>query len=384
MQSNRMRIVLPTIAVGLALLIGACGKTAGEESGSGGEYPVATVQTTTIPVETKYPASIKGKLDVEIRPQISGQIVKLAVDEGATVQKGQTLFVLDQVQYREQVNAAQAAVRVAETAVATARLTAENNRRLADGKVIGPYALQTSENALATAEAQLAQAKAQLTSAEKNLSFTIITSPTSGVVGAIPFRVGSLVSPTMTKPLTTVSDISEMYAHISLTERELIELTTGEERRPADSVLIETPPVKLQLLNGATYPYEGKVSTISGVIDPMTGSVNVRILFPNPDKTLLSGSTGTVVIPDIIENGIQIPQRSVFRIQERAFVYTVDDNNVVHSTEIAVRDQNDGQHYIVTEGLKPGDTIVLDGIITIKEGQTIRPTTQADDPSSLK
>lgn len=355
----------------IALLLTGCGdKEQKQQAETLGEYPVAEVQAEDLNIDARYPATIKGKLDVEIRPQIAGQIVRLAVDEGASVKRGQTLFVIDPVQYREQVNAARAAVRVAETSVKTAQLTVDNNRQLADGNIIGPYAMQTSENALATAQAQLAQAKAQLATAEKNLSFTNVTSPTTGVVGAIPYRVGSLVSPSMPKPLTTVSDISEMYAYFSLTERQLLQLTQGGSS--IEAMLEEMPPLRLVLLDGSTYPHEGKIATVSGILDPVTGSINARVLFPNPDKTLLSGSTGTVVVPTIIKNGIRIPQRCVYQIQERTFVYLVDDQNVVHSTEISVQDQNDGQHYIVTEGLKAGDTIVLDGIITLRDGAKIQ------------
>ena len=369
---------LTTMMMAAAFISGCAGKGAGggkPGAGQPGEYPTMTVTASAVPVENRYPATFKGRLDVEIRPQVSGQIVRLAVDEGARVRKGQTLFVIDQVQFQEQVNAAKAAVRVAETNVATARLTRDNNRRLADGNVIGAYALQTSENALATAEAQLAQSKAQLVSAQKNLSFTNITSPTDGVVGSIPFRVGSLVGPTMAQPLTTVSDISEMYAYMSLTERQLLAFAregSGEAKSPESM-----PAVSLELLDGSLYPHQGTVSTVSGVIDPATGSVSVRVLFPNPDGTLLSGSTGTVIIPRVIEGGILIPQRSVYQIQERSFVYVVDGEQVVHSTEVQISDANDGKNYIVTSGLKEGDIIVTDGLISLKDGMKIKPVGRA-------
>ena len=366
-----------TALMAALIVVGCSGKGAqgrGGKPGAGGqpgEYPTFTVSASSVPVEDRYPATLKGKLDVEIRPQVSGQIVRLAVDEGARVRKGQTLFVIDQVQFQEQVNAASAAVRVAESNVATAKLTVENNRQLADNNVIGAYAMQTSENALATAEAQLAQAKAQLVSARKNLSFTNITSPTDGIVGSIPFRVGSLVGPTMAQPLTTVSNISEMYAYISLSERQLLSLTHGGNT--LEEALAAMPPVSLELLDGTPYPEKGAFTTVSGVINPATGSVDVRVLFPNSSGKLLSGSTGTVIIPTVIENGILVPQSSVYQIQERSFVYVVDAQNIVHSTEVTVTDANDGKNFIVSEGLKAGDTIVTDGLITLKDGAEIVP-----------
>lgn len=380
MTSFRTKLSLAALLTQMAavfFLASGCAGRAGKDqaggsganSGQAGEYPVMTVMTSSVPVENRYPATLKGKLDVEIRPQVSGQIVRLAVDEGASVRRGQTLFVIDQVQFQEQVNAARAAVRVAETSVATAQLTVDNNRLLADKNVIGAYAMQTSENALATAQAQLAQAKAQLVSAQKNLSFTNISSPTDGIVGSIPFRVGSLVSPSMAQPLTTVSDISEMYAYISLTERQLLALS--HDGASVNDAIGKMPPVSLELLDGSLYPEKGTVSTISGVINPTTGSVDVRVLFPNPARTLLSGSSGTVIIPTVIANGILIPQSAVYQIQERSFVYTVDASNVAHSVEVTITDANDGKNYVVSSGLKAGDVIVTDGLITLKDGATI-------------
>ena len=383
MANIRSQFISAALLSAMAVLtvVGCSGKGAqgrgGKPGADGqpGEYPTFTVHASSVPVEDRYPATLKGKLDVEIRPQVSGQIIRLAVDEGARVRKGQTLFVIDQVQFQEQVNAASAAVRVAESNVATAKLTVDNNRQLADNNVIGAYAMQTSENALATAEAQLAQAKAQLVSARKNLSFTNITSPTDGIVGSIPFRVGSLVGPTMAQPLTTVSNISEMYAYISLSERQLLALTHGGNT--LEEALASMPPVSLELLDGTTYPEKGAFTTVSGVINPATGSVDVRVLFPNSSGKLLSGSTGTVIIPTVIENGILVPQSSVYQIQERSFVYVVDKDNVVHSTEVTVTDANDGKNFIVSEGLKDGDTIVTDGLITLKDGAKIIPASGA-------
>lgn len=369
-----------SVMVATLLVAGCTGKSSnqnggpGHQGGPGGEareYPTMTVSTGDVHVEERYPATLRGKLDVEIRPQISGQIVRLAVDEGAHVKRGQTLFVIDREQFQEQVNAAEAAVRVALSNVNTARLTAENNRLLADKKVIGSYAMQTSDNALATAEAQLSQSRAQLASAKKNLSFTNITSPTDGIVGQIPFRVGSLVSPQMVQPLTTVSDISEMYAYISLTERELVRISS--DGSSPEEALKRLPPVTLELINGSTYPEKGTISTVSGVIDQRTGSVSVRVLFPNPQGILLSGSTGTVIVPTVIKEGITVPQSAIYHIQERSFVYKVDENNLVHSSEVSITDANDGKNYIISSGLEAGETIVTDGLITLKDEMKIVP-----------
>lgn len=365
-------------AVGtLSLMMCTYGCHKSDQQGTRGDvpprsYPIRVLTEETAEVQSSYPASLKGKLDVDIRPQVSGQIVRLAVDEGARVQKGQTLFVIDQVQYQEAVNAASAALKVAEAAVDMAELTARNNRELAKGKVIGDYALKTSESNLLSAQARLAQAKAQLISAEKNLSFTYVTSPTSGVVGSIPFRVGSLVSPSSTRPLTTVSDISEVYAYFSLTERQLLEMcrtTAGS----AGDLPAHMPTVKLLLVDDSEYPYEGRIETMSGVIDAVTGSIGVRALFPNPDGVLRSGSTGRVIIPTVMQGVIKVPQKATYQIQNKTFVYVVDDQNVVHAREIQLYSQNDGMNYLVTNGLTAGEKIVTEGVITLRDEAKIEP-----------
>ena len=229
------------------------------------EFAVITLQPETVKLTSAYPATFKGRQDVEIRPNVSGFITKLCVDEGSSVQKGQTLFVIDPVQYEEAVNVAKAAVEVAKANVATAELTAKNKRQLEQKNIISKFDLQTAENALASSEAALAQAKAQLTNAEKNLSYTQVTSPVNGVMGKVPFRVGSLVSPSMTTPLTTVSDISEMYAYFSMTEKQLLDLIRQDST--SSKILEKMPPVSLTTADGRPYSQQGKIETISEVID---------------------------------------------------------------------------------------------------------------------
>ena len=219
------------------------------------EYATITLEPTSIELNNTYPAAaIRGRQDIEIRPNVSGFITKLCVDEGATVKKGQTLFIIDPVQFEEAVKVAEANVNVAKAAVATAQLTADNKRELARKNIISEYDLQMAENTLASQKAALAQAEAQLTNAKKNLSYTQVTSPSNGVVGEIPYRVGSLVSPSMATPLTTVADNSEMYVYFSLNEKELLKMTT-------DGSLKKMPEVQLQLVDGSIYPEKGTVET---------------------------------------------------------------------------------------------------------------------------
>ena len=230
-----------------------------------------------------------------------------------------------------------------------------------------------AENSLLSSKAVLAQANAQLISAEKNLSYTRVSSPSDGVVGSIPFRVGSLVSPSIATPLTTVSDISEMYAYFSMTERQLLGYTsTGTSSK---DILNTMPAVKLKLIDGNLYADSGKVETMSGVIDQATGSVSIRARFPNKNHILRSGGTGTVVIPAKMANCIVVPQKATFEIQDKRFVYVVDEQSTVKSTPIEIFTLDDGKNFVVTSGLKAGDKIVVEGISSLKDGMQIKAVT---------
>ncbi len=362
-------------------LLGSCGQNK-QGTGQAPEYAVLETQTTTAHLTNSYPATIKGKQDVEIRPMVSGFITKLHVDEGAVVKKGQTLFTIDQVQYQAAVETAKAAVATAEAALKTQQLTTENNRQLNKKGIVSDYQLSTSENQLAQAEAALAQAKASLTNARRNLEYTQVTSPSDGIVGEIPYRIGSLVSASMATPLTTVADNSEMYAYFSMTERQLLKLI--QEGGSTKDILANMPRINLQLIDGTLYADSGRVETISGVIDPTTGSVSMRAKFPNPNNLLRSNSTGNVVFPNILTDVILIPQSATTEIQDKKFVFVLQPDNTVKNTEIQVYTLNDGSHYYVTGGLKAGDKIVIEGVQAIHDGQAITPITPAEKEAAYQ
>lgn len=336
-----------------------------------------TLAEGTSDLESSFPALIKGKSDVAIRPQVTGFITKVCVDEGQQVSKGQTLFILDQVQFQAAVDQAVAAVNAAQTAVSTAQMTADTKKKLYDKNIISQYEYQVADNQLQTAKAQLSQAQAQLVNARKNLAYTVVTSPSNGVVGTIPNREGSLASPSSVEPLTTVSDNNEVYAYFSLTERDLLSLSDGGKRSLKEAIAA-MPKVKLRMADGQIYPLEGTVATVSGVIDNSTGSSSVRALFNNPDGLLRSGGTGQVIIPNVQDNVIIIPQKATFELQDKRFVYVVNDSNKVVSTPITIEASNDGKNFIVTSGLKAGQRIAVEGVGTrLQDGMTITPVDQA-------
>ena len=362
-------------------LFSSCG---GGDKGAGNapEYAVLETQATTAHLTNSYPATIRGKQDVEIRPMVSGFITKLHVDEGSVVKKGQVLFTIDQVQYTAAVETAKAAVETAKAALQTQELTTQNNRELNKKGIVSDYQLSTSENQLAQAKASLAQAEASLTNAERNLEYTEVTSPSDGIVGKVPYRIGSLVSASMATPLTTVADNSSMFAYFSMTERQLLALI--KEGGSQKEILEKMPKVRLQLIDETMYPDSGRVETISGVIDPTTGSVSMRAMFPNEHNVLRSNSTGKVVFPNVLTNVILVPQSATTEIQDKKFVFVVQADNTVKNTEIQVYRLNDGQNYYVTSGLKAGDKIVVEGVQALHDGQAITPITPAEKEAAYQ
>ncbi len=368
---HRVSALVAGMAVTLAFT--SCGGKQQQMQAPAPEIATLTLSPTDATGESVYPASIKGKTDIDIRPQVTGFITKVHVDEGQRVKKGQTLFTLDQVQYQAAVDNAIAAVNSAKTRVKTAQMTADTKRRLLEKNIISDYEYQLADNDLQTANAALAQANAALTTARKNLAYTVVTAPSDGVVGTIPNREGSLASPSSAQALTTISDNSDVYAYFSLTEKDLLAMTANGTRSIAQAI-DSIPAVRLRLADGSEYPFEGKVATVSGVIDKATGAASVRALFKNPSGMLRSGSTGSVVIPLEEKNAILIPQKATFELQDRRFVYVVNDSNKVVSTPVTVTGNNDGKTFVVTSGLKPGDRIAIEGVGTrLSEGMVINP-----------
>lgn len=373
MKGKKFRLFFALASVFSLSAMTSCGGENEQQQVQAPEIATITVTTANSELQRSYPVIIKGKADIDIRPQVTGFITQVHVDEGQKVRKGQVLFTLDQVQYQAAVDQANAAVTVAETAVATAQLTANNKKSLFEKNIISEYEYKLAENSLAQAEAQLAQAKATLVNAQKNMSYTMVTAPSNGVVGTIPNRVGALASPSMAQPLTTVSDNNQVYAYFSLNEKEILGMTNNGSQS-LDEAIKSMPAVKLRLADGSIYGVEGKVATVSGVIDNTTGSASVRALFDNPAGMLRSGSTGSILIPYVESDAIIIPQKATFEIQDRKYVYIVDETNKTVSTVITVFEINDGKEYIVTSGLKAGDRLVVEGVGTsVKDGMAITP-----------
>ena len=332
-------------------------------------YKTMKVERTSQTVKTSYSATMKGKETVEVRPQVSGLITKILTSEGQKVQKGQTLFIIDQVPFQAALNTAESSLKAAKATEATARLTYDSKKQLYDQQVISDFELQTAQQALLSAQAGVAQAEAQVTNARNSLSYTIVKSPLSGVAGMIPYHVGALVSSNIAEPLISVCDDSEMWVYFSLSEREVTDLTM--QYGSLEAFMQGMPDVSLLLSNGKEYPEKGKVDAVSGIVDASTGAVSLRAVFPNKEHLLRGGGTGTVMVSTIKNDVIVIPQTATFELQNKVFVYAIVDGKT-KQTEIKVAPLDDGVTYIVESGLKEGDVIIAEGAGLLREGTEVQ------------
>lgn len=333
------------------------------------QYPTAVMSRETARLELVYPVVIKGKEDIEIRPRVDGFIDTIYIDEGSMVRRGQVLFKINSPVSEQAFATEQAAVNSAMAQLNTAQVDVNRIRPLAEKGIVSPVQLKTYENAYESAQSTLSQAKAALKNARTTLSWTDVSSPVDGMVGTIPYRIGSLVN--SSNLLTTVSNISQVFAYFSMNEKDLMLFLLGVDGHTQAEKIRNLPPVTLILSDGSVYSEKGKVETISGVIDVSTGSANFRAKFPNKEGVLRSGSSGKISIPQELDNVFVVPQKATFEQQNKLLVYKVLGDSVKEAV-VTARAMPDGKNYAVTEGLATGDTIVTDGVATLRQGEKIR------------
>lgn len=358
----------------LAFIIGAaalaaCNQTQEKSTPKENYYETMEVTRSDRTLTTGYSAAISGVQTVEIRPQISGMITDILIEEGESVTKGQVLFVIDQTPYKAAYEIAVANVKSAEAALSTAKLILDSNKDLYEQDVVSEFDLMTAQNDLVEAEAKLALCKAEEVNASNNLSYTEVRSPVNGVASMIPYRVGALVNSNIAQPLVTVSDDSRVYAYFSMAENQMLDMV--QQYGSLNNAIRQMPEVELIMSNGDKYEHTGKINAISGTISESTGAVSIRAVFNNRNHLLRNGGSGTIIIPMTLKDCIVIPQAATYELQDIVFVYKVVDGKA-SATEIRISPQNNGVEYIVEDGLEVGDVIVAEGAGLIKEGTTIR------------
>ena len=363
---NLERKVWIFIVVAGCCLLASCGKK--EQRPGSAIYKTIEVSQSDAILSNPYPATVRGAQYVEIRPQVSGLITEICINEGEQVRKGTPLFIIDQVPYKAAVEVAVANVKSVRAKVATARLTTESKQELFAKNIVSRFDLQTAQNSLQEVEALLAQAQAEEANARNNLSYTIIKSPVNGVTSMIPYRVGALVNPSLSDPLVTVSNEDKMYVYFSISENQLLEL--AEESGSVTDIIGKMQPVGLELSNGNAYKIKGRVDAISGTVDAQTGSIGVRAVFDNPRHLLRNGGSARVIISSQKSNCMLIPKAATFEIQDKVYVYKVIEGKAV-SAPIKPFKISDGTQYVVEEGLLPGDIIIAEGAGLLREGTPV-------------
>ncbi len=367
------RIVTPRHLLNLLLLtatltiLQSCGE---EPQGMPPSAPVQvdfeTLKPVSAQVESKYPGAIEGKVNVDIKAQITGYLENIYVKEGDYVQKGQTLFKIKGDVYNAQVRTSEAMLNAALSAEENARIELEKIKPLVAGKVVSEVQLKTAEANYAAAKAQVAQARSALGSSQINADFALIKAPVSGYIGRIPNRVGNLVTPADMVPLTTLSEIDEVFIYFSLSEADFISFTKD---RKTDSGM---NTVELIMADGTLYEQKGKLEVASGNIDRSTGSISLKAVFSNPDKILRSGGSGKIVLKKEMQKVLVLPMACVKDIQDKYFVYVLGSNNTVQMKPIEIKGTS-GNNYIVQSGLKAGEKIALNRIDVLFDGMPVVP-----------
>ena len=380
-----MKIKTIHLFLGIAVAISglaSCGLDMPKETLS--SFETLTVKKTDIEFPMKFSAKMKGQSDVTIMPQVSGQLMKICVQEGQQVNKGQTLFVIDSRNAQHEVEAAQANLQAAQAnlqaAIASessAKLEYESNKNLFDKRIVSSYMLDNSLNTYKQAQAAVQQARAAVSQAQAsvnrskvNLGFCTITAPVTGVIGGIPVRGGDQVTP-MTQ-LTVLSGNTTMDAEFSVTEAIVeAQVSSGVVQGDKEKYMTNLPDVTFFMKNGTEYPHKGRITSLTGVVDATTGTLACKASFPNPDGHLFSGIQGTVVLPLSRQDVIVIPQAAVLRLQDKALVYKVKPDSTATAVTITYTDAGNGKDFIVTSGLNVGDRIVTVGANNLQEGQQV-------------
>ncbi|ALJ05732.1 secretion protein HlyD [Pseudalgibacter alginicilyticus] len=358
MKNNKLYIIL---GLSLFLVVVSCGNK--QENNAALQQappaiPVSQLQTKTVTGYKEYPTTIEGIVNSDVRAKTSGYIQDVLVDEGQKVRKGQVLFKLETQSLNQDAGAAKARINVAQVEVNKLIPLVEKN-------IISSVQLET-------AKANLAQAQANYSSVSANIGYATIKSPVDGYVGQINFREGALISPSDATPLTTVSNISRVYAFFSLNETEYLDFLQNAEGENVKDKIANFPLVNLILANGSVYNEKGHIETSSGQINQSTGTVSFRAVFDNPNQLVTNGNSGKIQIPTIYEDAIVVPQEATYEQQGNIMLFKLDEENKVNTSIIKVKATVDNL-YVVESGVNNKEKIVVSGVGKLRNGMEINP-----------
>ena len=369
----RKYLIFSAFLVAAAIYLSGCNQAQGTQAAPPPQsLPVLSINSAAATTFQEFSASVEGKTNVEIRPQVSGYLDKIYVEEGAYVSQGQPLFKINDRPYDAQVHNSQANVEAAKANEEKAAIEVRRLTPLVENKVISDVQLKAAQAAYDAAKAQVSQAEAEGNNAGINLGYTLIKAPVSGYIGRIPFKVGALVGKGEAQPLTMVSEIKEVYAYFGMSENDFLKFTSRFPGKTIDEKIKGLPPVELQLADKSIYPYKGRIELMEGQFDRSIGAITFRATFPNAERLLRSGITGKVRIPEANTGLLPVPQTSTYEIQDKIFVFTVGDSNKVVGKQLHIVSKTT-DYYLVDKGVQPGDKIVFAGMDRLTDGAVISP-----------
>ncbi|MBB5634775.1 membrane fusion protein (multidrug efflux system) [Pedobacter cryoconitis] len=369
-----MKTTLIYSCLSACLILSSCGNSKSpDQQESIQEFPVLSLTPQKAALFEEYPTTLQGEQTVEIRSKVDGYIEQVYVSEGTIVHKGQPLFKIDANSFQQEMNNKNAAVLAAVANLETAAIQTERTKVLVEKKIVNSFELTSAKNAEQVKKAELNQAKADLSAARSKLAYTNIVSPINGVVGSLPYKIGSLVSSTSETALTTIANTKQIYAYFSLSQQQLSSFLNQYRGQQISEKFKNMPAVSLIMQDGEMYKTKGKIETLSGVLNASTGAANFKAVFPNPEARLWSGASATIRIPTQLNAAILVPKSTTFELQGKYFVFKMDDQNIVHNTAIDIMDAVTDKDYVVTKGLIAGDKIVTGGLGNLKDGMKIKP-----------
>lgn len=371
-----------TFALIAFLILSCTDKKKAQQDATSVTLPVYTIKSGSGITYKEFPASVQGTADIEIRPQVTGTLDKIFVDEGSYVTTGQPLFKINENTYREQVNSAAANVSASESALINAQLEIDKLTPLVQNKVVSEYQLKTAQATLKIALSNLAQSKAVLAASKINLGYTLIRSPLSGYIGRLLKKQGSQIAPSDAEPLTQLSDIKNVYAYFSIGESEFVNFKSNYKGKTINDKLKNLPPVTLILSDNSIYKETGRIDMVDGQFDKNTGAITLRAKFPNTDGLIRSGNTGKIKLAVQHSNVLMIPQAATVEVQDKVFVFSLDKNNKANKTAVTVLGKS-GSDYLISGGIKNGDHIVLKGFENLKEGTVVKPEKSANATTKI-
>lgn len=363
------------LALSVLLSVVSCGKNQ-QAPVTEMELPVSKVQIGNGLIEQEYPATIEGITDVEVRPQISGYISRILADEGDYVHAGQALFVIDSRIYQEQYKNAKAAVQVAQANLTSAKIELNRKKELVKDKIVSDLQLQQARASYDAAVAGLAQAQAAAGSAKINYEFCTVKAPVSGYLGKFPYRLGSLVSPSGVEPLTVLSDVRKVNVYFSMSEVDFLNFQRKHVGNTMQEKIANAEPVGLKFADGELYPEKGNIDAVEGNFSNNTGSIMFRAKFDNSKGLLRAGNTGKVIIEQQYDNVILLPVASTYSVQDKVYVYTLGPDGKAVQNPLEVFGKT-GNNYMVSSGIKAGDTYVVSGFERLQPGMKVKPLKSA-------